>query len=103
VKLFTHLLTVYVLLLSMFPCPEELFCADDDSTAVALTSTPADDDCEDDCPPFCNCDCCAVPMMRNCSCLHITSPEQFVVHHALIKTLSLSDIYRPIWQPPQLS
>jgi hypothetical protein len=87
----------------MFPCPEELFSLAGETTNCTLTQTATDDDCEDDCPPFCSCTCCAVQMMRTCNCVHLKIPAQFAVYHPGMQTLSIRDIYRPIWQPPQLS
>ncbi|WP_158637344.1 hypothetical protein [Lacibacter cauensis] len=87
----------------MFPCPEDVFTADKDTATVALTQTATDDDCKDDCPPFCACSCCGIQLMRNCNCIHIKTPVQLAVYHPVVQTLALSDVYRPIWQPPQLS
>ncbi|NCU04002.1 MAG: hypothetical protein GXC73_08450 [Chitinophagaceae bacterium] len=102
-KFFTGILTIYILLLSMFPCPEDVLSFGKEITTAVVDQMPADDDCEDECPPFCSCACCGVQMMRTCHCLHIKKPAQFAVYHPGMQTLSILDIYRPIWQPPQLS
>lgn len=102
-KLFTQLVGIYILLLSMFPCPEELFAVNDEAKTAAVQQTAADDDCEEDCPPFCSCACCGIQMLRTCNCVHITSPVQFAVFNAINNQLTITDIYLPIWQPPQLS
>ncbi|MFY7839471.1 MAG: DUF6660 family protein [Lacibacter sp.] len=102
-KFFTTVLTVYILLLSMFPCPEDVFSLGKEIKTAVVDQSQTDDDCEDECPPFCCCACCGVQMMRTCNCVHLKTPVQFAVHHPVIQTLAISDIYRPIWQPPQLS
>jgi hypothetical protein len=102
VKIVATLLTVYILLLSMFPCPEDVFSLSKETSSAVTQQSPTDD-CEDECPPFCSCICCGVQMLRTCNCLHIKTPAQFAVYNPINNTLSISDIYRPIWQPPQLS
>ena len=80
VKFIVALLTVYLLLLNIFPCPEEVFSFEDESAVVATTHS-SDSNEEDDCPPYCDCACCAVQLMRVCNCVHIKTPVQFAVFH----------------------
>lgn len=103
VKIFTNILSIYILLISLFPCPEDLRKQEQEELVASVAQQPADDDCEDECPPFCGCACCGVQMMRTCNCVHFKTPVQYAVHHAVVPIFTLSDIYRPIWQPPQLS
>ncbi len=88
--------------MSLFPCPEDILVKEKTTHAAATTDMPENDE-EDDCPPFCPCACCGVQMMRTCHCLQIKTPVQFAVFHPAPEKLSVNDVYRPIWQPPQLS
>jgi hypothetical protein len=102
VKFLTSLLTIYILLLSMFPCPEDVF-ASGKETSTLVAEHPSDSSETDDCPPYCSCACCGVQMLRSCNCLQLKTPIQFAVQHPGIADLHLSDILLPIWQPPKLS
>lgn len=102
VKFIVALLTVYLLLLNIFPCPEDVFAFNDESASIAAAHS-SDSNEEDDCPPYCDCACCGVQLMRVCNCVNIKTPAQFAVFHPVISDLPVFDVYRPIWQPPKLS
>ena len=102
VKFIVALLTVYLLLLNIFPCPEDVFAFDNESATVATEHSSHTNE-EDDCPPYCDCACCGVKLMRVCKCVNIKKTAQFAVFHPVINDLPVFDVYRPIWQPPKLS
>ena len=94
---------MYLLLLNMFPCPEDVFSYDNESATVATEHSPDTNEEEDDCPPYCDCACCGVQLMRTCNCVQIKRPVQFAVYHPVISDLPVLDVFRAIWQPPKLS
>jgi hypothetical protein len=93
-----------VLALSIMPCADAAAFAGDGKIKSELTKTPQKKDHpqQDDCSPFCQCNCCA-----GFSIHHITSVIALIppysnsantVHlPAAVRSISL-----PIWQPPQL-
>jgi len=91
-----------MLLLSALPCCETDGCADKQGLTVSISLTNSDHQ-DETCTPFCACACCGLQFSKTCNCIKLKSPELFAAHHSTEITLQLSEIYLPIWQPPQLS
>jgi hypothetical protein len=103
VKFLTYILSVYLLLLSVFPCADENSCTDKDETAASVSFSNNEHEEEESCTPFCSCSCCGLQFSKTCNCIKLKSPEPTAVHYAEEIQQQLSEIYFPIWQPPQLS
>jgi hypothetical protein len=102
VKLLTTIFSVYILILSALPCCETGDCTGKKELSVSVSFADADHG-DEACTPFCACACCSFQFSKTCNCIKLKSPEFFAVYHSTEINLQLSEIYLPIWQPPQLS
>jgi hypothetical protein len=101
VKILTSILSVYLLLLSVYPCADENSCADKTDSGNSVFFTANEHENAESCTPFCVCSCCQ--FSKTCNCIKLKSPEPLADHYAEEIQQQLSEIYFPIWQPPQLS
>lgn len=106
-KWFNIILSVFFLLLSCMPCAD----MEADSSAPAKTEFASNHDEhshdkeKDMCSPFCICNCCGSQMVNYSQSVTIDFPilsksikTQLPTYHSI----STSNFYGSIWQPPQL-
>lgn len=97
------LFSLYVLLLTAWPCAEMRENAPEhDATAAQHTSSHEHDDCTD-CAPFCTCNCCATPMICQIELVDFQVSTLVLTNETYYPTLLVTQGYGDIWQPPQLS
>jgi hypothetical protein len=102
-KLFTSIFALYVLVLTVMPCPDLCSYNPKTLTESIKTSPNSTDNGIDQCSPFCTCSCCASTVLDqntsfSFSCF-IFSGEKFSDFNPDF----VSSFYTSIWQPPKLS
>jgi hypothetical protein len=103
-KFFATILSVYILFLVAIPCVDQ----PEDHTVQKMqnTQSPADNHQHDgdQCSPFCTCDCCVSPILRQ---NFIVSLDSFSILLGCFSpeysSAFVSCYTGSIWQPPQLS
>ena len=102
-KWVSYILSVYMLVLAVFPCCAFDDCPDDKiKTEQATNHENGDEDCGT-CSPFFNCEGCA-------SGTTIVEPIYFNIISLPVKQVytgflspSISDVHYEFWQPPKLA
>ena len=103
-KIIVFLLACIMLAISCMPCKDRAYAVDNGKgkAEISTSHNPADDNCNDDCSPFCACSCCSgfVFNFPTIEIEHLILPtaEKFAAY----LPADVSDIPSPVWQPPQL-
>lgn len=101
-KVFSYFLIVYLLTLTLMPCPDQMVRSGAGIHEMINLGQPGnDDDHEDCCSPLCTCSCCS---------LSFETANAFVVTRAFSLPKTLIFVYIPqieshylfsIWEPPK--
>jgi len=102
-RLIACILSVYILLLSVLPCPD--VPEDHVTHTIELTQQAADShaDHTDHCSPFCTCSCCSVPVIYASYGFQFNDFSLLEEHCTVFKPSYISIIQTSIWQPPKMS
>jgi len=105
-KIFKLILSLYVLLLSCFPCGDGLDCNGKDELEIAASSGHKDHTHEtESCTPFCTCSCCAASTVFQYAAASVSMPKAVFasVHFKGYTDIFLSELPFSIWQPPKIA
>lgn len=101
-KLFTCLMSLYILLLSCMPCNDSSDCSSEESVSVAVSGTHDDhDDDTEHCTPFCVCACCAAPAVQFQQAPAIKNFVAGKIVNSYPAEFIFSNTEHNIWQPPR--
>lgn len=104
-KLFTFLMSFYLLGLSLLPCSDGKECNAKTEARVSATANHQQHEHKPEaCTPFCTCSCCAAsafysPLNKMQASKIVFQSEKYPLLDEDAKT----DVLSSIWQPPQLS
>lgn len=108
-KIFSVILSVYLLALSCLPCGDVEDCKVVDNEKISFSETNHTNHQEDTetCSPFCICACCGTNIALNFSFSTFISEieQQFLLDKVKINSYNtkfISDFYGNIWQPPKI-
>ncbi|TKT93238.1 DUF6660 family protein [Dyadobacter frigoris] len=105
-KIFKLTLSLYILLLSCFPCGDGLECNGKDELKISASVEHKNHSHESEsCTPFCTCSCCAASTFFQFSVPAVKIPKAVF---AAVKFPLYADCFRPelsfsIWQPPKIA
>lgn len=94
------ILSVYMLLLAVFPCCLVDDCPDD-KTVQTGTHQPGDRDCGN-CSPFFSCEGCSFASATHEATLFDLALPGIKQVYTVFKTPFVHDIHYEFWQPPRL-
>ena len=104
-KIVAFIMAFLVLGLSFIPCADGPLTSHGEKSKTEMSQQgpeQQDEDHEDNCSPFCNCDCCAhYPL----SYFHSLETGFVAIADKTYKSYlsnNLIEVSLPIWQPPQL-
>lgn len=104
-KWITVILSLYIFALSVYPCGDA--CASDIETYYEhMTDTHEhshsnEDGEEDDCSPFCSCDCCSIPLWEEYPVVVLPEPLSFFTLHTFHFKGEISQFENRHWSPPR--
>ena len=102
-KLFTTILSVYILVLIALPCID----APNDISVhkLELNHSAADPHQNETahCSPFCTCDCCCSPVLHTNTIIQISASTLAEHKYPGYISLFISTLFVSIWQPPKIS
>jgi hypothetical protein len=103
-KLFSYILSFYLLLLPAIPCCVADNCADEKTekkTSLTKNSNEPSDDCGN-CSPFFSCSCCAIATIA----YELQQPGIATINipavYAVYMELPLPEVNYNFWQPPKI-
>lgn len=100
-KIFSVILSLYILVLSGIKCHDApAFNKHDHSTELAQEN---EKDHIDTCSPFCTCDCCAAPVIYQQYSINFTCLDLFKKILSEYHSNFVSSHFTSIWQPPKIS
>ncbi|HEX5152847.1 MAG TPA: DUF6660 family protein [Parafilimonas sp.] len=103
-KIFAFIMAFLVLALSIMPCADIGMSANEGNakTQIKESNQQKENPQQDDCSPFCQCNCCAGFSVNH----FIASIQAVTIYSEPSRTAHLPceliEISLPIWQPPQL-
>lgn len=105
VKLFTIIMSFWLLFLSCLPCGDSIECNSKGQVSISATSDHQQHKHQGEhCTPFCTCSCCAASVFFQTIASYKISKRIFPSTKYLVYDISYSSqISFTIWQPPNLS
>jgi len=102
-KLFAYILSVYILVLTGFPCSE--VSEENIWHKSGLSQQIPNDghDNTDHCSPFCTCDCCTCPVVHTENVIGFAIFPFSQKYISVYSSAYISSLFVSIWQPPKLS
>ena len=102
-RIFAFIMAFLVLGLSFIPCADAPLSSSDDKSKTEINRQDKQDgDHEDNCSPFCNCDCCAHYPLSYIHSLETGFVAIAVKTYKSYLSNSIIEVSLSIWQPPQL-
>ena len=106
-KIFSYILSIYLVVLSCLPCAdvEASNFTHNLSTIETNSDNHSHDQENDACSPFCICNCCGQSVLSYLPTVVFnfqTSIEEIETLNSFYKSISYSNFYGSIWQPPQI-
>ena len=104
-KIAAFIMALMVLMLSFTSCVDGTYAMNKEKEHIeaSKTQTPVDEDCNDNCSPFCTGNCCPGFAFSfeslQIAYLLLPSSEKLTAY----LPADISEITLPVWQPPQLS
>ena len=106
-KVFTFLMAIYILVLSLVPCGDMHNDCNDTTTKTELSQNhDHQQDKDDNCSPLCTCSCCSASIVAlDFKQVQLKKPAEFSITQKLsIRNFSfVSNFYGNIWQPPKIN
>jgi hypothetical protein len=102
-KLFTYILSFYILVLIAVPCNDVSKDNTLQKVELSQNTTGNHQNEKDHCPPFCACNCCVTPIIYQGYIIQFydfSFSQKLIVGY--VSTYS-SSLFDSIWQPPKLS
>jgi hypothetical protein len=103
-KIIAFIMALLVLALSVIPCADNGIAVNDSKakTEIAKSTTEKGGTHQDDCSPFCTCNCCAgFPINHFVASIQVILPYSEPTKTAYLPC-EITEISLPIWQPPRL-
>ena len=101
-KLFSFLMSLYMLLLACMPCNDSRDCSAEEKVSVVASGTHDDHDADTEhCTPFCVCACCAAPVVQFQQTPVIKSFMAGKIVNSYPAEFIFSNTEHNIWQPPR--
>ncbi|MBL1407561.1 DUF6660 family protein [Sphingobacterium faecale] len=102
----TYILPLYILVLAMLPCTDQLTVSTESNLTELEQGAPSHDHADEDtCTPLCGCACCGAHISE-IAFFWYESPEQPMVYQLtnsfFRKYALVSDFKGSIWQPPRV-
>jgi len=101
-KLFALIMGIIVLAVSCMPCLGGAFCIKNEKAKIEVSKSGSHQDKEDNCSPFCICNCCAGFFINHSftsiNILQINNCRNFVSY----LPENITKISLPVWEPPRL-
>jgi hypothetical protein len=107
-KMFWFIFSIYLALLSVFPCSDKFeFDSKPTETQTFFSSTTEHQHETEQCSPFCSCACCGIST-TNLQKVKFTFRDRKIIVDkiqlfSLYKFRYFEEISSSIWQPPKLS
>ena len=105
-KLITIILSIYIFVLSATPCVDiETESAAHSASHSSEKDNHSHDKHNDLCSPFCVCNCCGQQTLTYAHTITYDFPVQFEeikTSNSIYTSISHSDFFGSIWQPPQI-
>ena len=105
-KIFAYFMALYILVLSVVPCSDvHNNCNDKKATTELTQNHDHQQDQDDNCSPFCICNCCQTAMTLNFTNTTFKIKNLFVEIDVKIANRNfsfISNFYGNIWQPPKI-
>jgi len=98
-KLLALFFSLYILLLTAQPCADAPMGRHAQDAPISKNSTNHDDQCS----PFCTCNCCASAMVCHVQAVDFKVTTIVREHFTAYPSLTVTQRSGDIWQPPQLS
>jgi hypothetical protein len=104
-KIFTFIMSFWLLYLSCLPCGNRVGYAGNSQGATLITADHQQHKNETEhCTPFCTCSCCATPVFTQLAPYSTLHKQVFIKKsYPGYTTPFYGDISFAIWQPPKLS
>ncbi|QBN17908.1 DUF6660 family protein [Flavobacterium nackdongense] len=107
-KIFTFILSLYLMALSCLPCAdvEVNSLAHSASTVAANHENHSDQNSFDLCAPFCVCNCCGQHILnynQEITFEFRKIPTEITTQIPTYKSILASNFFGSIWQPPQIA
>jgi hypothetical protein len=107
-NLFNFIFSIYLVALSCLPCADlEVNSLAHSSQEVSANHEKHSHDKENDlCPPFCICNCCGQQILnfnQEITLEFRKIGEEITTQIPTYKSISYSNFYGSIWQPPQIA
>ncbi len=102
-KFFTIIFSIYILVLSLAPCGDNVECGEHNKTEKSHNNHKHENE---NCTPFCICACCGQPVTSKINypvAQTILKPENFNNSKAIYTQTFISQFSATIWQPPKIS
>jgi amino acid permease len=101
-KIFVHILSVYILALIIMPCNEVPHDRDLHQNGLSQNSTDSHQNNTKHCSPFCTCFCCASPIVYQTFSILAQSFPLIQKQYPEYKSGFVSSLHYTIWQPPEI-
>jgi hypothetical protein len=101
-KIFAFIMSIVVLTLSMVPCADAGAASQNHLKAEINSAHQHKNDWQDQCSPFCHCNCCSSASSHQFTAFTLTKPSFAKKLQSEFLSSSIIEIALPIWQPPQL-
>ncbi|MCX6270684.1 MAG: hypothetical protein NTU44_05600 [Bacteroidetes bacterium] len=95
------ILGLYVLALTILPCVDEGYGKESSRAGMCRDNSRQQQEDSDYCSPFCNCNCCGLPMITHSADITFSVfmvPSDLIVYYLSGKPSSYSP---PSWHPPK--
>ncbi|MDD2798566.1 MAG: hypothetical protein PHV20_08245 [Bacteroidales bacterium] len=101
-RFFAVILSLFILVLIAVPCIDKHESASH-NTELSKDTSHQHQSSEDECSPFCNCVCCASPVIHSTTILHLTDFHFIQKYTTIYPSNFKSSLFASIWQPPKLN
>jgi hypothetical protein len=102
-KVFTYILSIFIVVLTATPCIDVHYDNELQKTEVSHKVADCQNGAFDHCSPFCTCDCCSTPLFYQTNTIKINSFLFFINNYTVYNSYFVSSLNSSIWQPPKIS
>jgi hypothetical protein len=102
-RLFTCILSLYILALSVMPCIDVPKDKGFKHSDISQNSNEKSNNENDLCSPFCTCNCCVSPIIYQDYIIQYNTFWLLQEYNSCYTNSFVSSPFAPIWQPPKIS
>jgi hypothetical protein len=102
-RFFIYILAVYFLAIIVMPCVDVHYEYSKHSHELSTTSQNQLPSENDQCSPFCTCDCCVSPVISQHSTFDLNVALKILHNYPDYNQGFISFLFSTIWQPPKIS